>query len=244
MQIADPAAVSTGSQPTPAPPPINAQVQVLRKELEALTSKVEQLSADKEDSSFDSSDIIASLALIATVVLGFIAIRQANRADGRSRESLQQADVANKHSNDANELAQKAHHASERSILVSQGQSEVALRQAIAVAQKESKDVMKEGLTLVAGRTKSAMKPAELRMLESIRARISAAVEQEFTVYDMACRQYRESKIDRVAFKQDYAKEIRRICEETHDLYQQVRGQMPTSPFKNVWSVYQEWNPE
>jgi hypothetical protein len=93
------------------------------------------------------------------------------------------------------------------------------------------------------GRPLSQLKVAEKRTLEALMARLRAAVEEEFTVYEFGCRQYRDNKIDQASFKTDFNKEIKRLCEESNQFYIDIRKYPPASPYHLLWEVYEEFHP-
>lgn len=257
MQAAPSAASTTTVPPATTTPqattaqlaavPLQNEVEALRNDLNALKLRVGQAPpATNGAFDIDGGDILGGvIAFVGVCVAGYFSWRanqQSALANSRSNESLAQSERANEHSREANTIAQKAHDAAERSILISLGQSETALRQGVIEAQNATKEAAAAIHNFVAGRTKSQLKAPELRMFDGLENQFYAAIEQEFTMYDMACRQYLESKVDRVAFVKDYTKEVRRLCEESKDPYPRLRGILPTSPYKNLWAVYSEWN--
>lgn len=125
----------------------------------------------------------------------------------------------------------KTNEKAEQAIKISQGATEIEIRNSISNARSRVDDF---GLQL---RNFRLERPKEdLKAHEKI---FYSILEDYFNHYDRACRLYLEDKVDRKSFKKEYKTEIKNIVEnKKYDRYfnpKKVR-------FKAIMKVYKKWN--
>lgn len=120
---------------------------------------------------------------------------------------------------------------SEQAIKISQGATEIELRNSISSARSRLDDF---ALLL---RNFKIEKPKE--NLSSHEKIFYSILEDYFNHYDRACRLYLEDKIDRKSFKNEYKAEIKNIVENKN--YKRYFNPKKVR-FKGVVKVYKKWN--
>lgn len=185
--------------------------------------------------SLSAGEWVAVAGFVITTIGVIVAYCTAKRANKLARQAADEAKSANDHSANANKLAEMA-------LGVALAQSETGTRGMICAAQQRSANACTVITDFVAGKTPSKFTKTEKRQLDTFNKAMEAAVEQELSVYDIACRQYLEGKVDKQSFKKDFLLEIRKLCETREEPYNALMQHETTSPFKSVWRVYKEWN--
>ncbi|HUY33165.1 MAG TPA: hypothetical protein VMV69_10315 [Pirellulales bacterium] len=184
---------------------------------------------------------VAFLSMIVAIIFSFLAGRHSSRANVLAEQANTHASHANDYAIDANQAAVRANALTEEMLRITIGQSEISLRAAIQQVLRDVTEVCKEIEEYVAGRPPSAFNATQKRELEAKQARLKTAVEAEFTVYDFACRQYFDRKLDQPAFKQDCCQEIKRLCEEKNEIYRDLAQHPTISRFKSLWQAYNQF---
>lgn len=127
----------------------------------------------------------------------------------------------------------KTNEKAEQAIKLSQGVTEIEIRNSISNARSRVDDF---GLQL---RNFKLERPKEdLKAHEKI---FWSILEDYFNHYDRACRLYLEGKIDKKSFKKEYKREIRNIIVNKN--YQRYFGSK-NKRFKAILKVYKKWNNE
>lgn len=124
----------------------------------------------------------------------------------------------------------KSQQKAQEAILLSQGITEMELRNSISNARSKINEF---GFQLKI--YKSEHKGEDTSSLEKIFASI---LEDYFNHYDRGCRLYLENKIDRKSFKKEYKKEIKNNVEnKNHKEYFDSKKKR----YKAILKVYDEW---
>jgi len=125
---------------------------------------------------------------------------------------------------------------------IATGQSETALREAIAMARQRIEDAALRITELVHGRKADKLPAQEKRRLDGLERLHRAAVENYLNAYEDACGKYIDRKIDRGRFKKAFIREVEKLCDPKHKSYKRLMHPKSTSNYEAIWKVYDEWH--
>jgi hypothetical protein len=117
---------------------------------------------------------------------------------------------------------------------------EISILASINAARMKSEDVQLKIIEHLKGRKPTTLNADEKRQFESLVQMYESALEILLNSYELACRLYRDNRIDRKSFKGQYSAEIRMLFEGDLEYFKDRLLPM-TSTYTSLQIVYKEW---
>jgi hypothetical protein len=184
---------------------------------------------------WETGNIIATIALVVSIlslVWNFISGRATSASN---KKTAARAEEAIRRAEDANKLSQQAN-------LLFAGASETALVSATNAAWERVNQFGLEVAKIVRGRNVDSLPDEDKAFLKAIQNVHKSTIERCCNLYESACGQYLDGKLDRERFRRHFDAEIRSLCEDNSQLIRDTlkRGD-PTGRYKAIWKVYDQW---
>lgn len=186
--------------------------------------------------------IVAVLSFLFTIFVWWRSRANSAKAQTQADAALAEAQKANTLSEKSNALAEQANTLAQQSNLVHAGQAELALIEAIDEAWGKVDELGAELRSIIKGRPRSELNKGELRMVDSAETQLRGRLQGWLNKYEAACLLYRNKKLDPEQFKRYFHRKIREVMEAEDEDIKAVLNLGPTTPYKALVAVYQEFH--